>query len=249
MQDKNPNKMVHKKNNIILRIILFLVVLFIGIFFALNSPVFNVEEIKINNNQIIHKKDILKASKINRGTNIFKLNSKLVENELLKNPFLKSVSINRKLPSSINIDVVERKKAFSLQSASIYLLVDEEGFIMDHLDSRDKKLTNIKGFNIKSNKIGENIFSTEENTSLKLFIDEAEKLNLFVQIDEIDKNFANDINLKFKNKISVAFGPLSNVKYKLSLLKEILEDINKKEIKSGQIIMNEGDHPFLIIDE
>lgn len=249
MQGENQGKKVHRGKKILLKIVLLLIVLSIGIFFAFNSSVFNIKEIKVKNNKNIDEKNILKKSKIEKGTNIFKVKSEYVEKELLKNPFLKSVKVSKKVPSSINIEVVERKKTFLFQSTSIYLLADEDGFIMDHFDSKDKKLPTIKGFKTQTTELGKSIFSTGENENLKVFINEAKKLNLLAQIDEIDKNFANDVDIKLKNQISVAFGPLSNVKYKLSMLKEILEDIKEKKIKTGKIIMNEGDHPILIIDE
>ena len=69
------------------------------------------------------------------------------------------------------------------------------------------------------------------------------------KIDEIDKKSGNDINIKFKNGIFVAFGRLNNVKYKLSLLDEVLKDIDKKEFEVKEIIMNKGNHPILIIDD
>ncbi|MGO1470040.1 MAG: cell division protein FtsQ/DivIB [Tissierella sp.] len=249
MKNKTPIERVHKRKNIIFKIIILILFLSIFIFFTLNSSLFDIKEIRISNNENLQKEDILKESKVNKGTNIFKIKSKDIEEKLLENPSIKSASINRTLPSTINIEIKERQKTFSFQYISMYLLVDEEGYIMDHLDKKDSKLPNVKGFNTNSTKVGQTIFAKEENEKLNIFINEANKLKLLSQIDEIDKNFANDVNIKLKNEISVAFGPLSNVKYKLSLLKEILEDINKKEIKTGKIIMDKGDHPILIIDK
>ena len=65
-------------------------------------------------------------------------------------------------------------------------------------------------------------------------------LKLMKYINFVDNN---NTKLQLKNDIKVAFGPLDNVKYKLSFLFEILEDIKKKELVVKQIFLNKGDSP------
>lgn len=249
MKKKTTIERIHKKRRIRFKIIIFLGLLSVFVFFALNSTFFHIEAINIKNNKILKKEDILRQSGLRKNTNIFKFKSSIIEENLNKNPFIKSVEVKRKLPNRVNIDVKERNKTFLFQYISMYLVVDEEGFIMEHLESTDEKLPTVKGFNTEFTETGENVFLKEENENLKIFINDAKSVNILTKIEEIDKDFANDVNIKLKNGIFVAFGTLNNVKYKLSLLKEILKDIEEKEIKAKKIIMNKGSHPILILND
>lgn len=252
MQRKTPSERLRKRQrrkNIFFSTIIFLGLLSITIFFALKSPFFNIKDININQIENLSGEEIIKQSKIKKNTNIFKLRISKAKKELEINPFIKSLDIKRKLPSTINIDIVEREKAALFKYNSIYLVIDEEGSILEHLDFKDKSLPIIIGFDTKFSEVRENVFPEEENKKLKTFINEAKSLGLLSKIDEIDKKSGNDINIKFKNGIFVAFGRLNNVKYKLSLLDEVLKDIDKKEFEVKEIIMNKGNHPILIIDD
>lgn len=241
-KDKNQKKTTFK-------IVISLLLLSIVVFFILTSSLFNIKKINVINNKIIKRAEIIKTSNIKKNINIFKINSLEIQEKIRVNPFIKSVDINRRLPNTIEINVVEREEAFLLQYLTMYLLVDEEGVIMEHLDSTKSNLPVIKGFNTSVTENGENIFSKDENNNLKIFINEGRKVDILSEIAEFEKDFANDINIKLNNGILVAFGTLNNVEYKLSLLKEILKDINDKDIKAKKIVMNRGSHPILILDD
>ncbi|OLS03885.1 cell division protein FtsQ/DivIB [Tissierella creatinophila] len=249
MRKKTPIERLHKARKVFLGIIIFLGLLSIFIFFALNSPFFHIKEINIRNNKSLNKEEILKQSKVRTNTNIFKFKISDIEDNLKTNTFIKSAKVKRELPNTLNINVMEREKTILFQYISMYLVVDEDGFIMEHLDSKDEKLPIVTGFNTNFTDVSENIFSQEQNRNLKIFIKEGKNLHLLENIDEIEKDFSNDVNIKLKNGIFVAFGTLNNVKYKLGLLKEILEDVEKREIKASKIIMNKGNHPILIKDD
>lgn len=249
MRKNSSRNRRHKRKQATLKILIFITLITFLIIFAFNSSFFHIKEIKTNGNKQVKEKNILLESNIKKNTNIFKLKSEVVEKNIEKNPFIKSATVKKKLPSTIELTIVEREKMFSLKYNENYLVVDEYGFIMEKLEKRDKKLVLVKGFNTDTTKLGENILKNQKNNNLNIFINEIEKLKILSKIDEIEKDFANEVNIKLKNDFSVAFGTLNNVKYKLSLLKEILDDIEKKKIKSGKIIMNKGNHPILIIDD
>ena len=249
MQNKNSVERVRKKKSIIFKTIVFILILSLSVLFALNSSIFNIKTVKINKTKTLTQEDVLKNSKIVKSSNIFKLRLGEVEKNILLNPFVKTAKVRRVLPNHIDIKLEEREKTFLIEYNSMLLVADEEGYIMEKVESIDENLALVRGFNTESSEPGFNIFKKEDNENLKTFINEAKNLKILSEMSEIDKDFSNDVNIKLKNGISVAFGTLNNVKYKLSLLKEIMEDINKREIKSGKIIMNEGSNPRLVIGD
>ncbi len=95
---------------------------------------------------------------------------------------------------------------------------------------------------------GDNIYSTLEE-SIEEFITYSEQSGLIKLMKYINFADNNNIMIELKDGIKVAFGPLNNVKYKLSFLNKILNDIEKKDIKVKQILLNKGDNPIVVTED
>ena len=74
-----------------------------GIVFALVSPIFNIKDIQIINNNQIATETIISLSQLQVGQNLFKFNKNKVEKEIKTNPYIESVNIKRKIPDKIEI--------------------------------------------------------------------------------------------------------------------------------------------------
>jgi cell division protein FtsQ len=70
--------------------------------------------------------DIFKTAAIKNGDNIFKINIGEVRKKLLAHPWIKSVEIERELPSRLSIKIVEHKTAFALDAGGCFL-VNKDG--------------------------------------------------------------------------------------------------------------------------
>ena len=55
--------------------------------------------------------------------------------------------------------------------------------------------------------------------------------------------------IELNNGVKVAFGTIDNVKYKLSFLFNILEDVEKRNINVKQILLNKGSNPIIVTDD
>ena len=245
MQKRTAKRKVHKKRKNIFKIIIPIVLISIFVFWVFNSTFFNIETININGNKALKKEDILKKTNITKNTNIFKMKLRKIESRLEEDPFIKSVKIKREIPNGLAINIKEREPTFIFKSLSKYLVSDEEGFIIEVLKKSDKKLPLIKGFKTEASKVGENLFSNQENENLKVFIDDAKLRGILYKIEEVDKDYANDINIELKNSIPVEFGTLDDTKVKLRMLEEILMDIEKRDLKAKKITLNKGDQYIL----
>lgn len=231
----------------------FILVLLIGlvaflVFFALNSDIFLIKTIEVKGNFALSQDDILDKFSVNKGENIFKVRLSDGRKDIGEIPYIKKVNIKRNLPDTISINIEERKEIALIQNLSMYLLVDEEGYILDYVDRPKEDLPVIKGQGIKDVKLGENIFlkDTEDMTE---FVTRTKEMGILekARLLELDEN--GEINISLKNGIDIAFGSIDNVKYKLELLNEILDDIKKKNINCKKIIMNKGNHPVLELDD
>ncbi len=231
------------------RIILLIAVLTSSAMYMMKSEIFNIDNYKIQGNYKLNNETIINASSINKGENIFKINRSLTKENILKLPYIKDVEIKRKLPRTLIFDVEERVGVFQTRSISTMLLVDIEGFVLEQLENIEEDLPNIIGFDLSNIMIGDNIFLESDKDEIISFIIHAKQSELLIKSSEIDMETLDNINIELNNGISVAFGTLDNVKYKLRLLNEILNDIEEKQIPCKMIIMNKGDNPILVIDD
>jgi cell division protein FtsQ len=131
---------------------------------------------------------------------------------------------------------------------SSYIILDNEGFVLEVADKKIDKLPSFVGFAIEEQEPGKNISSTDTGVKIMEFFNEDELIPIIYQMNAVNLDTYEEINIVLNNGISVAFGPLDNVKYKLRLLDKILKDIDKKQLKCNMIIMNKGENPILVLD-
>lgn len=115
---------------------LLLVVLLTGygtnkvLHFLMNdSMLFTVEAIKVSGVQYLSQEEILSLIFIKEGTPLFQVSEEEVTRMILKNPYVRAVSVSRALPATLLIDVQERQPVFYLVDRRIYM-VDETGIIL-----------------------------------------------------------------------------------------------------------------------
>lgn len=236
-------KMKRRRN--FFRFILSLILISLLIVFALKTDFFVINDIKVIGNKNITKDTLINASSINIGENIFKISISSAEKSIKKLPYTKEINIMRKFPKGIAIEITERKEMAQIKDISSFILIDEEGQVLDIKDNNKENLPIIIGLKIKNKKPGNNIFLDIDSKNKLDFIKEGYDLGLLQKIKEVDMADNNNINLTLIEDIGVAFGTLDNVKYKLDLLDEILRDIRKDQIPVKMILMNKGDNPII----
>ncbi len=234
-----------RRKRIFFNFILLILLTTIFVTFALKSDLFNISVINIEGNEKLSKNIIESASGIALGENIFKIKLRNGEKDIKKLSYTKDVNIKRKFPSTININITERKEVVQLKNISSYVLVDMEGYVLDFKDKREENLPVLNGFNINVLP-SENIFDTEYGNELKDLINDEGNIEILKNFSEINFESYDNINIILNNGIVVAFGPLVDVKYKLRYLNEILKDIEKKQISVKMIIMNKGEKPIIV---
>lgn len=250
----NGKKMVDKKVKKRRKRLLILTLLLGFIIFSLlafKTKLFHISKIDVIGNKKITTNNIIKALGNPNGENIFKVNTKEMKNKINKHPYIKTSSIKRKIPNKLLVQIVEREERAAIKYANSYVYIDEEGFVLKiDPNTIDGKLTTIKGISINNPSLGEKINGPNDDTieGMLEFINICVKLKLTNRIAQLDLENMEDVNIVLNDGIVVAFGPLDNVKYKLSYVDSILKDIEKKNILCKYIYFNRGENPVIVID-
>ena len=246
---KVDKRLRRKKRRMLFIILILVIVLFFLI--AFKTTLFIISNIEVRGNKKLTTDQVIKAIGNPKGENIFRISLNNMADNLDKHPYIKESVIKRKIPNKLLVNVKEREERLVLSMSNFNSYIDEEGFVLRIEPSIDSEsLPIIKGININNPIIGEKINSDQYKYIDEMLdlIDVSIKLKLLNKMVQLDFSNVKDVTIILNNGISVAFGPLNNVKYKLNYINEILKDIEQKNIKCKYIYFNRGENPVIVID-
>lgn len=111
MNERNSeeNKFSYLKYIKIFSVILVLIVLVASAYITLHLGIFTVEQINISGNTRIKEKEILRRSGLRQGESSIFFFEDSVEESLLKNPWVKTISVRKEFPKKVYIEIVEEE--------------------------------------------------------------------------------------------------------------------------------------------
>ena len=238
---KKQRQILKKKKRIklMLKFTALLIIIIAGIIFALVSPIFNIKEIDVSNNEQIKTETIVSLSQLNLGQNIFKFNKNKVNKNIKTNAYIESVEIKRKLPNKVQIQIEERKQEYNVEFLNGYAYINNQGYILQ-ISEEKQALPTIQGISTPDEQI------VEGN---RLNSEDLEKLEVIIQIMNICKNYELDskitnIDISTKDeytlyleeeKKTIYLGDKSNLSNKMLYVQVIIEENHGKD---GEIFVN-----------
>ncbi len=110
--------------------------LFVGYNAITRARFFRLEHIEISETGKVSRQAILEATGITPGDDLLRMDIRQIGEQLLRNPWVETVRINRYFPDSLSIAVTERKP-LALVNMSVVYYMDSKGIIFKSLDSGD----------------------------------------------------------------------------------------------------------------
>jgi cell division septal protein FtsQ len=130
-QNNEEGRFSYLKYIKILSVFLVLIALVASAYITLHLGIFTVQEINISGNTKINEKEILKRSGLRQGESSIFFFEDSVEENILKNSWVKGVSVTKEFPKKVNIQINEEE--------SYCLLFDENGKIF-YINKEGKRL-------------------------------------------------------------------------------------------------------------
>ena len=244
-EKKKATKLAQKRNKRnkkikrILKIVVIILILAGGITFAMVSPIFNIKEIKVINNAEVSTDTVKSLSGLTEGQNIFRFNKIEIENNIKTNPYIETLKITRKIPSTVEIEVIERVASYCISFMSKYAYINTQGYILE-ISEDTKGMPIIYGTETKEEEIelGKRL---NNNDLIKLedvikIINTAKENNLAEKITSIDITNKNNyiIYMKEEQK-NIHIGDNSNLNNKMLFVSAIIET---EKGKAGDVYVN-----------
>ena len=205
-------------------LLLFLVVLGSALTLSL-TVLFRVETIEVKGESRYSAEEILEASGLEAGGNLFLTDVSAASAAIEKTlPYIGEADVRRVLPSEIEIEVSEEELAGAVLDDTQYILVGVSGKVLDRTAEKPENCPLVKGLTVLEAQIGSQIVY-EEGENRKVF----ESLSAAVaecgldKVTELDVTDAYDSTLLYNNRILLEFGAPTALVEKISFFQTILE--------------------------
>ncbi len=210
-----------KKKNTVRLFILFCIVAGLTIFifwFTLTFTNFYVKDVQVKGLQRLSHLEVLQKALIPFDISLFKLNTREISQRIKLEPMVKNVTIKKKLPSTLLIEIEERLPYVHVEKEEKFWEVDEEGVLLREVEFLNDDFCLIAGINP----------SKEKEVLLKALkiLNISRDLNLGVKKIVLEKG-NRGIVLNLEKDVQVLMGRFPNHDY-LFYLPDIFRDVEEK---------------------
>lgn len=234
-------KRVNRKK-VFISLFVLLIIVIAGIIYFLTTPMFNITNIEVTGNEKNSVDTYVSLTKIElNSTNIFEVTKNKITKNIKENPYVESVQIKRKLPSTLEITVTERKVSYQAEYNDNYIYLDKQGYVLE-LNEKKKDTIIIEGLETTKGAITEGQRLNNEDlfkldTVLKL-VNCCKYNSIQNEITSINVSDTNNYAIKFDNGEKTAYiGNNTKLNEKVLSLKQVLE----KEVgNKGEIFVDEN---------
>lgn len=214
------------------------------------SPLLLLSDISVNEAKHYTAEDIIRISGIEKGknavyylggsfTHLLNLRMGQAEARVENLPWIKTAEIRYYFPDKVYIAVTERNAVAWIRYMSNYLLIDEDGYVMEVSSELDEQYPEIRGVQLSRFNLGGKIETKEPEKITGLVkllqsleqIDEPSGRKLGEVLDWIDFPKDSELFLSLDGRITAKMELDDEITYHLSYLKELYYNYIKPEEK------------------
>lgn len=221
------------------RLIGFLVA--IAVLFALSfTKIVHVDRIVVRGNSYFKDSEIIAMSHAKMGNNlIYKPGKAKIKSYLQTNPYIESVKVRRRLPSTLVIVIKEREQLVAIPYSDEFIVTDAEKTVLRRTTDIPQ-LTIIEGVKIKKMKVGEKLEAENKDLldSSYEFLELMKKHEMFFKKIVVDGD--NTRIYIFDNLVCI--GATNDIKKMIekNRMQEILKNLMDRGVKRGKILVSEN---------
>lgn len=240
VERKNSSKRMRrrKRKMNLYGLIVVLLVITVGITVCYTF-LFNINEIRVaGESDQYTAQEIVDASGISEGDNLFRLDTRKSEQKILDSLlYIETAHVDRDFPSSLQITVTKCVPAFNVVYEMGTLLVSKQGKILADNGFITEGLPIFYGFDPSVTTPGKQIVSLDEQKN-DAFTELREKVNSMelCNISSVDMTDKYEMIVNYNNGIIFKMGNWTDIEYKLNMAENVMNDKNVKG-KTGFITM------------
>lgn len=208
------------------------VVVISGAIVAALTLFFKVETITVSGTTEYSSEEIITASGVKQGDNLFLLNKyEIYESILEKLPYVSSVSISRKLPDTLLIEVTDSNQGGVIEDHGTYWVLSAEGKLLGKRAEAGRGAL-ITGLTLAEPEVGKKAAVEEgQERALKQLLDllaALEEKGMLQGVGSFEFSQESVISIKYADRYVVKFPYGADFPYKLTRLGQVIERLEEQ---------------------
>ena len=214
-----------QRNSVFFRAAVCAAVLVIGITVSI-FIFFKIGAIDVTGSETYTKAQIIEASEIELGDNLFSPSSVVAQRKIGKAlPYVRAVSFKHELPDKLIICVEEAKAKYAFKISTKYLVTDDELKILEISDKLPHGAAVIEGVGLKGAEIGEKaqFKDSQKGNLVSLICGELAK-NGLENVTAVNVKNSIDLTAVYDDRITILFGQQDALEYKCQIAAKAIEN-------------------------
>lgn len=212
-----------RRNRARRRLLLVLLILSVISLVLTHAPFMRVKKINCIGNEKIESKEIISVSELCIGNNIIRADKNGAIKRIKALPYVKDVSISRRLPSTMNITVTECKVASYVNNNDTYIYLSDTGKVLETSKMPPTESCPILvGITVEDARVNEQIL-LKDPEKLIIYTELFKVINTSKFSDKLtvlSLEEKDDLRFVVNNAIEVILGNVENLDYKIKFLAE-----------------------------
>lgn len=192
-----------------------------GLIAVYRSPLLTVQRYRLVGAKHLKLAQVLARAQVPADATLVRFPSAEVRARIAQDPWVSSVTIHRRLPDTVEFDVVERTPAAQLQAGNGLWLVDREGWVLAQ-QSADASgaLPVVRKIESLTPKVGARITSPVLQNALDVLAGVSPQLRAEVRF--VDSPTVDQTGLLTKENVDILFGSAEDLAKKDKIARDIL---------------------------
>ncbi|MFI3174590.1 MAG: FtsQ-type POTRA domain-containing protein [Bacillota bacterium] len=190
------------------------------------SPAFQMKTLVVSGADKYTNQEIASAISLRDGDNILLFNQKKAVAQLEKNPYIADATIEKSLPDTVKITIVERKIRGYVPYMGAYLYIDEEGRVLETRETYYEASPEVKGLKFTNFQLGE-ILIVENPEALDIVLQVSQIVKKYEMLDEVLEIHVHDLNnIKiYMQGVEIILGKTDEIEQKMRIMAEVMKNI------------------------
>ena len=244
-QRRHTRRRRHRRGFGILYKLLSVVVISAAIVAAL-IMFFKVETISVSGTTQYSSDEIIAASGVQKGDNLFLLNKYEISDAIIEQlPYVSSVNISRKLPDTLCIEVTDSNQGGVIACDGTYWVISSDGKVLGKRNEAGSGAL-IQGIELQQPEVGQTVAAAEGSerklSQLLELLAALEEKGMLTGVSGIDFSENSVISMDYAQRFTVKLAYGADFSYKLAQLSKVIEQLEMQgDIREGTIDMTNED--------
>lgn len=224
-------------------VIVALVAVLIGGIVLYNSDVFTVENVTVKGSEHLTAEELTDLVSIPQGTTLLRIDAESIKSQLLQNPWVKDVSVNRIFPDTVELSLTERTivaivdvPSANAQTTEKWAIASDGMWLMVLPDQNSEEARSISAkiyedaqsvLHITNVPYGiapkAGSYNTDDNVRNALAIVDGFSTSLADQVKVVSATGTDTTTLILKNGIEISFGSADNIREKERVCLQLMQ--------------------------